>query len=146
MTHLVDEPIDVAALVDETRDPTCGALVVFEGMVRDHDQDESVASMTYTAYRPLAERVLAELETEACQRFDVARCRVVHRLGWLGMGESSVAVVVRAAHRAPAYDASRFVIDALKERAPIWKQDHLRDGSTRYQDGTPLADPAAGGE
>jgi len=141
MVYLLDEPIDTAALIAETEDPTCGALVVFEGVVRDHDQDDAVASMTYTAYRPLAERVLGELEDEACQRFAISRCRVVHRLGWLGVGESSVAVVVRAAHRAPAYEASRFVIDALKERAPIWKQDHLSDGSTRYQDGTPLQAP-----
>lgn len=144
MAHLVDGPIDTAELLSETQDPTCGALVVFEGVVRDHDQDESVASMTYTAYRPLAERVLAELEAEACQRFDVARCRVVHRLGWLAVGESSVAVVVRAAHRGPAYEASRFVMDALKKRAPIWKQDHLSDGTTRYQDGTPLTEPDSG--
>jgi molybdopterin synthase catalytic subunit len=144
MAHLIDEPIDTSQLLHETEDPACGALVVFEGVVRDHDQSEAVASMTYTAYRPLAERVLAELEAEACRAFDIARCRVVHRLGWLSVGESSVAVVVRAAHRAPAYEASRFVIDALKERAPIWKQDHLADGSTRYQDGTPLAAPDSG--
>lgn len=142
MAHLVDGPIDTAQLLRDTEDPSCGALVVFEGVVRDHDRNDAVASMTYTAYRPLAERVLAELEAEACNRFEVAQCRVVHRLGWLGVGESSVAVVVRAAHRAPAYEASRFVMDALKARAPIWKQDHLADGTTRYQEGTPLTDPA----
>jgi len=143
LIHLVDEPIDTAALIAATEDPTCGALVIFEGTVRDHDEAGGVASMTYTAYRPLAERVLGELEDEACQRFAIARCRVVHRLGWLTVGEASVTVVVRAAHRAPAYEASRFVIDTLKERAPIWKHDHLPDGTTRYQDGTPLAVPDA---
>mgnify|MGYP000114245065 CR=1 FL=1 len=86
--------------------------------------------MATTAYGSLAERVLAELEAEACRDFGVARCRAVPRLVWLTVGESSVAVVVRAAHRAPAYEASQFVIDVLDERALTWKQDHLADGAT----------------
>lgn len=142
--HLTTAPIDTAALLRETEDPRCGALVVFEGVVRDHHEGEGVAAMTYTAYEPVAERVLAAIEAEARQRFGVEQCRVVHRLGHLAIGEASVAVVVRAAHRGDAYEASRYVIDTLKARVPIWKQDHLADGTHRYQDGTPLDGAAPG--
>lgn len=137
--HITDERIDVAALLAETEDPTCGALVVFEGTVRNHHEGQNVARMRYTAYKPLAERVLRELEEEVRERFQVPVCRIVHRVGTLEIGESSVAIVVRAHHRSDAYRASEYAIDTLKHRVPIWKNDFYSDGSSAYQDGIPLS-------
>lgn len=136
--HITEQPIDLGALIAETAERSCGALVVFEGVVRDHHAGRAVARMSYTAYKPLAERVLRELEAEVCERFDVPVCRIVHRIGELEVGESSVAIVVRAPHRAEAYRASEYAIDTLKQRVPIWKNDFYADGSSAYQDGVPL--------
>ena len=86
----------------------------------------------------LAEKVLQEIEAEVIEKFGVRRCRVQHRIGHLELGEPSVLIVVRAGHRAEAYEASRYAIDELKERAPIWKEEHYTDGDSRYLDGVPL--------
>lgn len=137
--HITDQPIDVTALIAETADDTCGALVVFEGLVRDHHDGKAVARMRYTAYKPLAERVLRELEAEVRERFGVPVCRIVHRVGDLEIGESSVAIVVRSPHRAEAFRASEYAIDTLKHRVPIWKNDFYPDGTSAYQDGIPLS-------
>jgi len=137
--HITEQPIDVAALIAETSDPTCGALVVFEGIVRNHHEGQDVARMRYTGYKPLAERVLRELEEEVRERFQVPVCRIVHRVGTLEIGEPSVAIVVRAPHRGDAYRASEYAIDTLKHRVPIWKNDFYSDGTSAYQDGIPLS-------
>ncbi|WP_440996502.1 molybdenum cofactor biosynthesis protein MoaE [Arhodomonas sp. SL1] len=146
MTYLTDAPLDLASLLGETDDPRCGALVVFEGVVRDHHDGRGVAGMEYTAYEPLARRELEALEQEARERFGVPVCRIVHRLGRLGIGEASVLVVVRAPHRRDAFDAARYAIDTLKQRVPIWKRDFFADGDEGWQDGTSLADRAEHGE
>ena len=136
--HVTEGPIPLEALLAETADPAAGALVVFGGTVRDHHEGRRVAAIAYSAYRPLAERVLAELEAELRERFGVQACRIVHRVGELAVGEESVVVVVRAAHRAEAFDAGRYAIDAVKQRAPFWKEEHYGDGGRAHHDGVPL--------
>ena len=136
--RVVHEPLPLETLMDETEDPTAGAMVVFSGTVRNHHEGHSVEAIGYSAYQPLAERVLRELEAEVCQRFPVARCRIMHRVGELAIGDSSVLVVVRAAHRGDAFEAARYAIDTLKERAPFWKNERFTDGSSAYQDGVAL--------
>lgn len=145
MNHITDGELALDSLLEETENPSCGALVVFEGVVRDHHDGREVARMQYTAYEPLAEKVLAELEMETKERFAVAECRIVHRTGDLAIGEASVVVVVRSAHRDSAFDAARYAIDTLKQRVPVWKRDFYSDGSSAYQDGVPL-DPDSPGE
>ncbi len=140
---VTEEPLDLNALLAETEDPGSGALVVFSGTVRDQNDGRSVSSMTYEAHVALAERVLQQIEAEALARFSARRCRIVHRLGPLALGEVSVYVVVRAAHRAEAFAAARYGIEAVKQRVPIWKREHYLDGDSRYLEGTPL--PEAGG-
>lgn len=139
MSRVTEEPIALEPLLRETADDGSGALVVFSGTVRDHHEGRRVAAIAYTAYRPMAERVLAELEGEVVERFGARICRIVHRVGELAVGEESVVVVVRAAHRAEAFEAAQWAIDALKARAPFWKQEVLSDGSRVHQDGTPLS-------
>ncbi|WP_018716431.1 molybdenum cofactor biosynthesis protein MoaE [Arhodomonas aquaeolei] len=138
MTHLTEEPLSLADVLAETDDPRCGALVVFEGVVRDHHDGRGVSAMEYTAYAPLARRELADLEAETRERFGVPVCRIVHRTGRLEIGEASVIVVVRAPHRGDAFDAARYAIDTLKQRVPIWKHDFFDDGGAAWQDGTSL--------
>jgi len=140
--HLVETPLDLQALLDETANPRCGALVAFSGTVRNHHEGQPVESMAYSAYGPMAEQVLADLERETIARFGVEECRIVHRTGHLRIGEDSVLVVVRSAHRADAFEAGRYAIDTLKVRLPVWKQDFHPDGQTGFQPGVPLQDAA----
>ena len=145
MEHITDRPLDLERLLEETRNPTCGALVVFEGTVRNRHQGQSVARMQYTAYKPLAERVLGDLEQQIKSHFGVAECRIVHRVGEMGIGEGSVLVVVRSEHRDEAFAAAKFAIDTLKVQVPVWKNDIFPDGTTAFQDGVPLSS-CSGGE
>ena len=146
MQRITEHPLDINTLLADTENDTCGAYVVFGGTVRNHHQGRGVAGMRYTAYGPMAERVLEELEQETCERFGVAECRIVHRIGELGIGEASVLVAVRSAHRGDAFQAGQYAIDTLKERLPVWKEDFYTDGSSGYQDGTPLATSDAAGD
>ena len=138
MERITDQPLDLNALVTATDDPACGALAVFTGTVRNTNDGRPVERLTYEAHRQLAEDVLKQLETEVCERFGVDHCLTQHRVGTLELGEPSVHVVVRSGHRAEAFEAARYAIDELKERAPIWKREHYADGESGYLDGTPM--------
>lgn len=133
--HLTDEPIDIQALLALDRYPECGGLALFAGTVRDHHQGLPVESLSYTAYLPLARKRIADIEGEACRRFGLSYCRVVHRLGTLRIGDVAIVCVARSAHRAEAFDACRYVVDEVKHQAPIWKEEHYTDGSSAYVQG-----------
>ena len=129
---VIDEPIDVAALLSEASDESCGASTVFLGTVRDVNDGRAVTGIEYSAYRTMAEREMRAIANEASERFGVTRLIVEHRLGTLHLGDVSVAVVAAHAHRAPALDANRYVIEELKRRVPIWKLEHYRDGTREW--------------
>lgn len=135
---VTEEPLAVEPLLREVEDSGSGALVVFYGVVRDENDGRPVEGMTYEAHIPLAEQTLAAIEREAVEGFGVRGCRIQHRIGRLALGEASVIVVVGAAHRDEAYAASRYAIDEVKRRAPIWKEEHYITGESRYLDGVPL--------
>lgn len=132
MVRLTRDAIDFAALTDAARSPHCGAVVLFLGTVRDLTGDRVTAFLEYDAYAPMAEKKLAEIEAEARARWPVGGLEVVHRLGRLDVGEVSVAVAVSCPHRADAFDACRYVIDALKEFVPIWKKENAPDGTGEW--------------
>lgn len=136
--HLTEAPLDLDSLLAATAGPESGALVVFGGTVRNVHEDRAVQGMSYTAYAPLAEKTLLEIEAEARARFDITQCRILHRLGELALSETSVLVVVRAAHRDAAFKAARWAIDTLKQRVPVWKEEHYRDGESAYLEGVEL--------
>ena len=140
MTYLTDAPLEGAllqALLDETANADAGALVVFGGTVRF---DGRVQAIDYSAYAPLAIKTLRELEAAALARFaEVKAVRIVHREGLLKVGELSVLVVLRSAHRAQGFEAAAWVMDTLKKRVPVWKQEHYTDGSKEFLEGTPLS-------
>lgn len=128
-TALVDKPIDVASLEREVADSRHGALVTFVGRARDRaDDGRSVTELEYEVYPEMAASVLAEIAVEAEERWGVA-VAVVHRHGVVPIGEAAVAIVTAAMHRAEAYEANRFIIEAIKERLPIWKRERFADGT-----------------
>jgi len=138
LKRITEAPLKIEDLIAETEDHMSGALIIFSGVVRNHNDGQEVDGMNYEADVPLAEKVLAEIESEARSRYSVHHCRIQHRVGSLELGETSVIIVVRSPHRAEAYNASRYAIDELKRRAPIWKQEHYVGGESRYLEGTPL--------
>ena len=129
---LTDQPIDVAALIREVTDESCGASVTFLGTVREVNDGRPVSGIEYTAYRSMAEREMTAIAREADERFGVSRLVIEHRLGTLTLTDISVAVVAAHAHRAPALDANRYVIEELKRRVPVWKLEHYVDGTREW--------------
>jgi molybdopterin synthase catalytic subunit len=130
LSGLTDAPIDVAALEERVAGLEHGALVTFVGRARrTSDDGREVTQLDYEAYAEMAERVLDQIATEASDRFAGSVTAVVHRTGVVPLGEAAVAIVTAAPHRSEAYEANRFVIEAIKQRLPIWKRERFRDGS-----------------
>jgi len=121
---IVTREIDVAVLIAEVQSSDFGAVSVFAGTVRDVNDGRSVTAIDYSAYTSMAESELAMIIAEAQDRFGVSAVVVEHRVGALAIGDVSVAIVAAHAHRAPALDCTRFVIDEIKQRVPIWKREH----------------------
>ncbi len=126
---LSDAPLDARALEAEARSDHDGAVVTFAGVTRDHHDGQAVISLAYEAYPEMAAKVMVGIFEEAVARFAIGRVRVAHRLGEVPVGEASVVVVVAAAHRGPAFDACRFVMDRLKSAVPIFKRERLAGGA-----------------
>jgi molybdopterin synthase catalytic subunit len=124
LATLVRAPIDVLALVEAVSSAANGAVLLFLGAVRQVNDGRDVTGIDYAAYEGMALRELQAIAEEAAVRFDSADVRIVHRLGELGVEEVSVAIAVAHAHRDAAYAASRWVIEELKRRVPIWKREH----------------------
>lgn len=128
MSYLTDAPIDAPALVDRVMRRSDGAYVLFEGVVRDHHEGKRVESIFYDAYRPMAEKEIAAIVSEVEAQFPDVALAVVHRLGHLAVGDSSIAIVASSPHRAEAFAACRTTIDRIKETVPIWKKERGPDG------------------
>jgi molybdopterin synthase catalytic subunit len=129
MFAIVDGPIDLGALIVGAQRPDCGAIATFVGTTRvDESGDSSVEYLVYEAYRPMADRKLEEIGSEIVERWDVRHVSIVHRLGRVDPGEASVAIVVASARRGPAFEASRYAIERIKEVLPIWKREVWSDG------------------
>lgn len=129
MFRIVSGPLDAAAVAALAADPAAGAVVTFAGVTRGESGGRPVRSLTYEAYAEMAEAKLAEIGAEATRRFGVTKVAIHHRVGTLAVGEVSVVIAVSAAHRAAAFDACRFVIDAVKKDVPIWKKELFADGT-----------------
>jgi molybdopterin synthase catalytic subunit len=139
MAELVRASIDVAALLRAAAHPACGAVNLFLGTTRDHHEGRRVLRLEYEAYDRMALVALAALEQSAREKFGLAHCAIVHRLGEVPVTEASVAVLTSAAHRAAAFDAARWAMDELKRNVPIWKKEHFEGGGEAWVAGHPLA-------
>lgn len=127
---IVSEPIDRAWLEKQVLTDADGALVVFEGVIRDHDHDAPVSSLDYQAH-PDAERFLADVCAEVASSAGL-RVAAAHRIGHLGIGDVALVAVVAAPHRAEAFAACARLVDEIKSRVPIWKRQHLADGPSEW--------------
>jgi molybdopterin synthase catalytic subunit len=127
MVRLTREAIDLAALTATTA--ADGALCLFVGVVRNENGGRPVRHLEYEAYEEMALPLMRQIASEAAARWPVTDLRVVHRLGRLEIGEPSVAVAVASPHRAEAFAACRYVIDAVKAQVPIWKKEFYEDGA-----------------
>jgi len=134
MYRVSADPIDLAAIARDVRADTCGALVTFAGVVRKFsDGDRAVTGLSYEAHGVMAAAEFKRIAEEARDRFGPCEIAVVHRTGDLRIGEISVAVAVAAPHRGAAFDACEYVIDELKQRAPIWKKEHYTGGRSEWR-------------
>jgi MoaE-MoaD fusion protein len=137
IVSLTRESIDRDALVAALQQPGDGAIVVFDGIVRNNTRGRKTFYLDYESYEEMALAQMQKLAAEAGERFPIDRVGVVHRLGRLEIGESSIVIVVTSAHRAAAFDACRWLIDTLKRTVPVWKKEHFADGAV-WTDGEPF--------
>lgn len=131
---VVDQPIDTASLVRAVADPGAGATALFLGTVRNVHAGRSVTGIDYHAYAAMATRQLAAIVAEASQRYGTCGIAAEHRVGYLALGEISVAIAASHERRAPAFAAARYVIEEIKRRLPIWKREHYADGTREWVD------------
>jgi molybdopterin synthase catalytic subunit len=135
LLDLREEPLDVAEVLAAVEDATAGGVNLFVGAVRDHDHGAAVDHLEYSAH-PTALDALRRVCVEVAERFDVHGVVAVHRVGRLAIGDIAVIVATTAAHRGEAFDASRALIDTLKDQVPIWKHQEFADGTEEWV-GTP---------
>jgi len=134
LISITEKPIDVNKLLNDVSDQSSGATVLFTGTVRDHNVLGKVSQLHYDVYQEMAEKVLQEIENEIHKKWKVNKFIAIHRTGTLKVGEVSVAVAVSAEHRREAFEACKFGIDAIKERAPIWKKE-FAESSVEWLEG-----------
>jgi molybdopterin synthase catalytic subunit len=134
---IVRDPIDTQAVVTRLKHPADGATVVFDGIVRDNTRGRHTLYLEYEAYEAMALKQMRFLAAESRTRFGVRAVSIVHRLGRLEIGETSVLIVVASAHRGVAFEACRWIIDTLKKTVPIWKKEYFDDGAV-WADGEPF--------
>jgi molybdopterin synthase catalytic subunit len=126
---LVRDPIDHKALVEHVREPQDGAVVTFDGCVRDHSRGRSTLYLDYEAYEAMALGKIREIAEHVHENFAIHRVAIAHRLGRLEIGETSVFIAISSEHRPAAFDACRYAIDTLKKTVPIWKKEYFADGA-----------------
>ena len=137
--YLQHAPLDLAALIAQVSTPERGALATFVGLVRDHHAGRAVTGLEYSAYGAMAEARCGEIVGRAEHDWPV-QVALAHRVGTLVVGDAAVIAVVASAHRAAAFDACRWVIEAVKSEVPIWKREHYSDGSEAWVDPTSSED------
>lgn len=142
---VVREPIDPQSVMAQVGDARDGAALLFLGIVRNHAEGRAVSGIEYDAYEAMARDVLRAIATEAAGILGTDRIAVVHRVGELTVGECSAAIAVSSPHRDEAYRASRYVIEEIKKRLPVWKKERYTGGEEAWVAGTPPAPATPGG-
>lgn len=133
MSFITTHPIDFAEVTNSVRSHHAGAVVLFMGTVREFTGDAVTTQLTYEAYAEMAEVQMQQLADRAQETWSLCKVNMVHRSGVLDLGDIAVAVAVSAPHRAPAFEAGRWLLDEIKKSVPIWKMEHFADGSTDWQ-------------
>jgi len=142
--EVVEDPIDPSVLLGLVGEDEDGAVLLFLGVVRDHNDGRPVRGLRYEAYVEMATEVLRAIADEAAGRLGTDRLVVLHRVGVLEIGDVSVGIAVSSPHRAEAFEASRHVIEEIKKRLPVWKEEEYADGNRDWVAGISPAPPPGG--
>lgn len=132
MFRVTTEPLSVQQVNDLVKRPTDGAIVTFDGIVRDNFDGRSVRYLEYEAYAAMAEKKLAEIGAEVQHKFAIGAIAIVHRIGRLEIGESSIVIAVAAPHRHAAFEACSYAMDRVKAEVPVWKKEFFTDGADHW--------------
>ena len=132
MFHVTTEPLSVQQVNDLVKRPTDGAVVTFDGIVRNNFDGRSVRYLEYEAYAAMAEKKLAEIGAEVQHKFAIGAIAMVHRIGRLEIGESSIVIAVAAPHRHAAFEACSYAMDRVKAEVPVWKKEFFADGADHW--------------
>lgn len=132
IAELTNTVIDTQSLIESVQDVRCGAVCLFLGTVREFTDTKQTVDLVYEAYPEMALSQLRQILIEAAARWPIPRLGIVHRLGRLNLGEVSIAVAVATPHRAASFEACQWIMDTVKKRVPIWKQEHWADGTTQW--------------
>ena len=143
MSYLTRSPISLDALLAEVSSPACGGTCAFLGTVRNGPDEAGVTAIEYSAYPEMVELEFARITAEVLERWPGSHVAVRHRLGTIPVGEASIAIVAAAPHRAQAFEACRYIIEAVKHRVPVWKKELRADGTEVWVDpsGRPTTSP-----
>lgn len=128
MIFLTEDPIDMNAAYEHIQTGEAGAINFFFGVVRNNTQEKAVEQLDYEAYAPMAVREMQKIADEACRRWPVLKYIVIHRTGILRIGEMAVLIGVSTPHRGDSFEATRYIIDTIKQTVPIWKKEQFEDG------------------
>lgn len=132
MFKVTTEPLSVQQVNDLVKQPTDGAVVTFDGIVRNNFDGRPVEYLEYEAYAIMAEKKLAEVGAEVQQKFAIGAIAMVHRIGRLEIGESSIVIAVAAPHRHAAFEACAYAMDRVKAEVPVWKKEFFADGADHW--------------
>ena len=132
MISLTHSPIDPSEILAQVASNDTGAVVLFLGTTREFTKGRQTTSLDYECYPEMAQAKLAELESQAREKWSLVHVSIVHRLGRLGLGEASIAIAVSSSHRQAAFEAGKWLIDTIKEDVPIWKQENWADGTSEW--------------
>ncbi|WP_273335824.1 molybdenum cofactor biosynthesis protein MoaE [Acinetobacter populi] len=135
LARIQEHTIDLDQLLAMSDFPECGGLAMFVGTVRNHHQGKSVKSLKYTAYKPLAEKMIRAIEQDIAEKYAIPYVRVVHRIGHLEIGEVAIYAVARAEHRREAFAACEDAVERVKHEVPVWKQEFYHDGTSIFVEG-----------
>ena len=134
--HVGPEEIDSTKLLSRVGSDEDGAAILFIGVVRNHADGRSVSGMRYDSYVEMSQQELKSIAAEAAERLGTDRLAVEHRTGELQIGAISVAIAVSSPHRAESFDATRYIIEEIKKRLPVWKKEYYEDGTDSWVEGT----------
>ena len=129
---IVEGPLDIVGLLQQSHHPAAGAIVLFSGEVRDHNRGKAVSWLEYESHLPLAAKMIREILEEARLKWPLQIALAQHRVGKVPIGESAVVVITASAHRSEAFAANRYIIDRIKHEAPIWKCEYYADGTKEW--------------
>lgn len=127
---VTDAPLSIDEAYAAVKRPDCGAVALFVGTVRDHHDGKSVLSLSYTAFKEMAEKEFAKIAAEAAAKWPLGALYIAHRTGKLAIGDASVLIAASSAHRAEAFEACRYAIETLKKTVPIWKEEFYEQGKS----------------